>query len=229
MFHFIVNSKNYPEVAGPNALRLAEAVQIASSTGDMSRTLLYLAAPAFSISEIVARFPDQRILAQHLDLSEAGSTTGHLAPEVAKLSGARGSLLNHSEHRIPKDKIRSLVKTLRELGLTSVVCARDAAEVAEFTAYGPNFVAIEPPELIGSGRAVSKVKPELITDSLSSMKGALNEGQSTILLCGAGIVDEADVRRSVELGAEGILVASSVIKAEDWVTKILSLAKGFKK
>jgi triosephosphate isomerase len=45
------------------------------------------------------------------------------------------------------------------LGMTSIVCAQGPQEVVEISTLEPDFIAIEPPELIGSGRAVSKENP----------------------------------------------------------------------
>jgi triosephosphate isomerase len=229
MFHFVINSKNYKEAAGPSAVMLAEIVNEVSReiTFRKSKIQLCLAVPAFSISEISQKFPDLLILAQHLDSQSSGSTTGHLVPEIAKLSGARGSLLNHSEHRIPIEEIGKTVAILRELGMSSTVCARDADEVGKYAKFKPDFIAIEPPELIGSGHAVSKEKPELISDSKTALNNALEKGQTTELLCGAGIVDGTDVKLAVELGSSGILVASGVVKSQHWTESIRSLASGF--
>jgi len=44
------------------------------------------------------------------------------------------------------------------------------------------------------------------------------------ILCGAGIVSGEDVKKAVELGADGVLVASSIVKAQDWEAKIRELA-----
>jgi triosephosphate isomerase len=48
------------------------------------------------------------------------------------------------------------------------------------------------------------------------------------VLCGAGIVSGEDVERAVELGAEGVLVSSSVVRARDWESKIVELADSLK-
>jgi triosephosphate isomerase len=48
------------------------------------------------------------------------------------------------------------------------------------------------------------------------------------VICGAGIVDKADVESALKLGAKGILVASGIIKAKSWYEKIHELASGFK-
>jgi triosephosphate isomerase len=227
VFHFFINSKNYIEAAGPGAVKLARTIEEIAPLLRQLKVKPYLAVPAFSVSELAKNFPNIPVLAQHLDATNAGSTTGYLVPEVAKISGARGSLLNHSEHRIQESDIRGAVHALRNLGMFSVVCARDAKEVGKLAVFGPDFIAIEPPELIGTGIAVSKARPELIKDSKLSLEKARGRNSSTILICGAGIVNKVDVARAMELGAQGILVASGVIKAQNWSRKIRSLARGF--
>ena len=225
MLFFIINSKNYIEAAGDNSSRLAVAID------ELSRNYLavkiVLASPAFSLARLSSEFKSLEVYCQHLDDEAIGSTTGFLVPEIAKSFGARGSLINHSEHRIPPAAISHLVAKLRELGLVSVVCARDGKEVSEFAEFRPDFIAIEPPELIGSGKAVSKTRPELIVDSrreLDTVTKRLNS--RTRLLCGAGIVEPIDATRAIELGSEGILVASGVIKSSDWTASIKGLADG---
>ena len=137
------------------------------------------------------------ILAQHVDNSKIGSTTGFVIPELLKKSKVSGSLLNHSEHRISENEIKELVLRLRELKMISVVCVKDVAEAKKYAELNPDYIAIEPPELIGSRKAVSKERPELIIKSLDAVNSAHNK---TKLLCGAGIVSGQDVAKALELG-----------------------------
>ena len=95
-------------------------------------------------------------------------------------------------------------------------------EAEKYAKLNPTYIAIEPPELIGTGRAISTERPGLITKSLSVVKKARN---STKLLCGAGIVTSKDVKRAVELGSRGILVASGIIKSRNWDRVIDDFAK----
>ena len=136
-----------------------------------------------------------------------------MVPELLKKSGVKGSLINHSEHRISPKEIEILVSKLRELKMVSVLCVKDVAEAKKYSKLNPDFIAIEPPELIGSGKAVSKEKPELITKAVKAIQ---NSKTSTKLLCGAGIVSGEDVSAAIRLGSEGILVASGIIKAKSW-------------
>ena len=162
------------------------------------------------------------ILAQHIDDSKIGSTTGYMIPELLKKSKVKGSLINHSEHRITNKEIQKLVLKLKELKMISIVCVKDVAEVKKYVKLNPDFIAIEPPELIGSGKSVSSEKPELIVKAAKAVKDANNK---TKLLCGAGIVSGDDVSKAVELGSKGILVASGIIKSKNWNKIISEFAK----
>src|SRR2546430_8175128 len=113
-----------------------------------------------------------------------------MVPEIVKKSKISGSLINHSEHRISEKEIAELVSRLKNAKMISVVCVKDENEAKRYAKLNPDYIAVEPPELIGSGKAVSKEKPEAITRSVTAVKEAQN---STKLLCGAGIVSGQDV------------------------------------
>ncbi|MGI0086046.1 MAG: triose-phosphate isomerase [Nitrososphaerales archaeon] len=228
MLYFVINTKNYPEASGTSVERLAHATYVVSQEFKRRRAGLeiIISIPAFSLGALSRRFEKLPIFTQHLDNRFPGSTTGFLVPEIAKLFGADGSILNHSEHRISEEEIKESVERLRKLGMRSLVCARDEGEIETFARYSPDFLAIEPPELIGSGNAVSKARPEIISNSSDALRKSVPHGSKTVLLCGAGIIDPVDAQRAVELGAEGILVASGVVKAANWKSKIHSLSEG---
>jgi triosephosphate isomerase (TIM) len=229
LFYFIINAKNYAEASGQNLRRLGAATQRVTNQLKKSKrdVRVVLSVPAFAVFEISREFPSVPIYAQHLDRAHEGNSTGFLVPEIAKAFGAKGSLLNHSEHRILEDQIQEIVARMKELEIKSVVCARNDQEVKSYCKFSPDFVAIEPPELIGSGNAVSRARPELVSASRKAIDSPEVIEPKPVLLCGAGIVDTLDVEKAVELGAQGVLVASAVIKATNWQSKISSLARGF--
>ena len=103
-------------------------------------------------------------------LSKPGSTTGFLVPEIVKSFGAVGSLINHSEHRIGNmNSIREAVGILENLQMVSIVCVRTPEEAGTIANFNPDFIAIEPPELIGSGKVVSKENPSVVTKSIDAV------------------------------------------------------------
>ena len=214
---FVINFKNYQEISGKQSVKLARA---AEAVARRSSVKIVVAPPQASLALVASqvRIP---VFAQHLDNSDAGSTTGFMVPEVAKSYGISGSLINHSEHRMQLGEIEKLIKKLRVLKMTSVVCARTPNEVKKLASLQPDYIAIEPPELIGSGIAVSKAKPIVITRSIRAIDH-MNKKASVI--CGAGIVDSNDVSAAMKLGSRGILVASGIVKARNWRAKIKELA-----
>ena len=214
---FVINCKNYEEISGG---KITKFVKIAERIAKKYKVKIAIAPPQHLIGLVSnSSIP---ILAQHIDDSKIGSTTGFVIPELLKKSKVKGSLINHSEHRITSKEIQKLILKLKELKMISIVCVKDVAEAKKYSKYNPDYIAIEPPELIGSGKAVSKEKPDLITKAATAVKSSKNK---TKLLCGAGIVSGEDVSKAVELGSKGILVASGIIKAKEWNKIISEFAK----
>ena len=73
-------------------------------------------------------------------------------------------------------------------------------------------MAVEPPELIGSGISVAKADPDIIRSSVELVHSV---NKNVKVLCGAGIQTGECVRTAVDLGADGVLLASGVVKAKD--------------
>ena len=214
---FIINCKNYEEIAGDKIIKFVKIVEKISKKYKIKIAV----APPQHLVGLVSK-SSIPILAQHIDVSKVGSTTGFVVPELLKKSGVSGSLINHSEHRISSKEIAYLVPKLRDLKMISILCVKDVSEAKKYAKLNPDYIAIEPPELIGSGKAVSKEKPDLIIKAVEAVKSAKNK---TKLLCGAGIVSGEDVSKASELGSQGILVASGIIKAKSWTTMISEFAK----
>jgi triosephosphate isomerase len=214
----IINFKNYEEVSADKAIKLAESARHVAE----KLKIEIVVAPPQPVLALIAKSVQIPVICQHVDTEKMGPSTGFVVPEMAKSYGAVGSLINHSEHRIDMSSIRSLVERMRKIGMASIVCAQEPHEVVEISTFHPDFIAIEPPELIGSGRAVSKENPAIIT---KSVQGA---GSRSSVICGAGITDKDDIAKAMELGSQGILVASGIVKADSWERKITELASGMK-
>lgn len=218
----IVNFKTYPESTGENAVKLA---QVIAEVSERSGVAAAVAPQAVDIAPIAGkvRIP---VLAQHVDPIKPGRHTGWISPESAKAAGAVGTLVNHSEHKLPLDRVAEVVARAKEAGLSTVACAADLEESKRIAEIGPEIIAVEPPELIGTGIPVSKAKPEVVRDSVRAVKD-VNPGIK--VLCGAGITSGEDVSRAIELGAEGVLIASGVVCAKDQRAAIEDIIKGMTK
>jgi len=204
----IVNFKTYAEGTGRKALELAKAAEeVSRETG-----ICFSVAPQFVDIPIIVREVDIPVFAQHIDPIKPGSHTGHILPEAVKGAGADGTLINHSERRLRLADIDAAVTMARELDLITVVCTNNTSVSAAAAALKPDMIAVEPPELIGTGIPVSKAKPEVVTSTVEAVKKI---NPDVTVLCGAGITNGDDVAAALKLGTEGVLVASGIVKAKD--------------
>ncbi|WP_276301190.1 triose-phosphate isomerase [Halorussus lipolyticus] len=150
--------------------------------------------------------------AQHVSPVEHGSHTGSTLAEATAEAGATGTLINHSERRLKLADIDAAVEAAERAGLETCVCANNPDQIGAVAALGPDAVAVEPPELIGTGTPVSKADPDIVTDAVAA---AEDVDDSVPVYCGAGISTGEDLTSARELGAEGVLLASGVAKADD--------------
>jgi triosephosphate isomerase len=165
------------------------------------------------------------VYAQHVDGVGYGGFTGHVTAASIKAAGARGSLINHSERRIKLADMEASLSACRDFALASIICTNNVATTRAAAALEPDYVAVEPPELIGSGIPVSKANPSVVSDSVSAVKKI---APRVGVLCGAGITHGEDLRSALDLGSEGVLLASGIIKAKDQRQALEDLVTGAK-
>lgn len=212
----VVNFKTYAESTGEKAVKIAKYCETVSRDHGVS----IIAVPQIPDIYRVASSVKIPVFAQHMDSAGAGSFTGHITAECIREAGARGTLINHSERRLLLSDIDSAVRAAKKAGLTTIVCTNNIAVTSAAATLSPDFVAIEPPELIGSGIPVSKADPEIVRGSVAAVKKIDPEVK---ILCGAGISKGEDVVAALELGTAGVLLASGVIKAKDPMAALLDL------
>ncbi len=202
---WITNLKNYETSTGANALEMAKIHEkVAKETGKS----IGIAVNAIDLFR-VAKEVSIPVFAQHVDPIDYGKGTGHILPQAVKKSGAIGTLLNHSERRLDYEVLKDTTACAQKATLARIVCAENPSEIEEFTKFQPDFLAFEPPELIGStGASVASSKPQSIEDSVNVSTGIP-------VLVGAGINSVEDVKVSLSLGAKGFLVATAITKAEN--------------
>lgn len=211
----VVNLKTYESAHGASAEALAEAM-----AGVHTDARLVAAVSAFDLAAVVAAAPDLEVWCQHLDPIGFGSFTGWLHPATAVERGASGTLINHAEHKVSIEHVAMLLDQVPE-GFTVCACAADIEEARALSALQPDYVAVEPPELIGGDISVSTARPKVISDSVAAVAGT-----GVPVLCGAGVKTRADVEKAMELGAAGILLASGVVKAKDPGAVLTELVRG---
>jgi len=218
----IVNFKTYSEATGRRAVDLAKKAEKVSSETKVS----IVVAPQFADIAVVAKTVKIPVFAQHVDPIKPGSYTGHVLAESLKEAGATGTLINHSEMQLKLSDINEVIRITRKNGLLSVVCANNPSISAAVATLKPDIMAIEPPELIGTGIPVSKAKPEVVTGTISLVREVNSE---VTILCGAGISRGEDVAAALKLGTQGVLVASGIVKAKDPYSVLREFAEATKK
>ena len=211
----IINLKSYDA----SQARIRSICDAAASLS--TKTPVIIAPPSFFLSDAAGHCT---VFAQHVDDVEADRHTGFLPVRLAKRAKASGSIINHSEHRLPKAMIASLVKRLRSEKMTSVVCARDDREARILAALEPDYIAVEPPALIGGDVSVSSADPKLIE---RSVKAITSVDPKVKVLVGAGIRTADDIRIARSLGAHGVLLASEVAKSARPKETMKRLLRGF--
>ena len=217
----LVNFKTYAEATGKNALKLAEVCQkVGSETG----VCVGVAPQPVDLAQVVTK-EEIPVFAQHVDPVAYGSFTGHVLPESIRDAGAVGTLINHSERRLKLADIDACISRARETGLVSVVCSNNASVSTAASALKPDMIAVEPPELIGTGIPVSKAKPEVVSGTVELVRRV---NRDVVILCGAGITQGEDVAAAMKLGAEGVLVASGIVKAKDPYKVLMDFADSMK-
>lgn len=213
----IVNCKTYESATGEKALALAKIHEkVAKKTG-VPIMIAVQTADLYRVSREIS-IP---VCAQHADPVGYGSHTGWTMPEAIRDAGAKGSLLNHSEHRFANfEDLKAVAELLKKMGLKTIICAEnddEGAKIAKIIA--PDFIAVEPPELIGGNISIATAQPELIERSVKKI--------GNNVLVGAGVKTSADIRIARKLGAKGVLLASGITKAGDPEAVLMDLASAF--
>lgn len=214
----VLNLKTYP-TSFEKALYFCD---ISTEVVEESGVRIIVCPPQLIITESSERYSN--VFAQHCDDVEQGAFTGTIPAAALHKYGVKGSLVNHSEHRIPLEKIKSTIEKLQQNTLEALVCAENEEEIKKIAQFKPNYIAIEPPELIGTGISVSNAKPELIKKAIDALKAIHND---IPLLCGAGVSNRQDTENAVKIGADGVLLASAFVKAKDHKEFLRELASVF--
>ncbi len=217
----VINFKAYTESTGKRAVDIAKyAENISFELG-----VEIVVAPSFVDLVKVKESVTIPVFAQHVDGNLPGSYTGKITLENLKDWEIDGVILNHSENQVNISHIDYIVKKAREFGMKTLVCAVNDDISSSIAYLAPDFIAIEPPELIGGNVSVSTARPELVKNGVEKIKSI---NKNVAVLTGAGIKNSLDVKKAIELGSEGVLVASGITKAKDPYSAIRDLASAMR-
>jgi len=204
----VLNFKAYKEASGKKALKLAK---IAEEISKKYKIDIFVA-PQFLDIPLLVKNTNIPILAQHVDDVEEGRFTGSISFNSLKEYGVYGSLINHSEKKLSTEKIERIIKISKKYGIKIFALASDLKEAENIAKLSPYSLSYEPPELIATGKAVSKYKAESLKEFVELVDRV---NPKIIKLCGAGITNEEDVRAALDFGTQGVLIASAFVFANN--------------
>lgn len=203
----VVNFKTYRQ--GEKVLSLAKIIERINKN-------IIIGVQASDIYEI-AKKTKLKVFSQHVDYFPKGRNTGYVIPEAVKKDKAIGTFLNHSEHKLNYDVLKKTIKRCKKIGLKTMVFANSLKEAVKIEKLRPDYLIYEPPELVAGKISVSESKPKIIKEIKRKLKMKF--------LVGAGIHSSKDVKVAMKLGAVGIALSSSVIKAKNPGKKLRELIK----
>ncbi len=198
-----VNFKAYKNAVGKNSVKLAKICEKFSQ-----KAKIIVCINPVDLKDVVRKVKVD-VYCQHMDSNDYGKFTGSILGEAVKSAGAKGVLLNHSEKRISFDTLKKTVAKAKKLGLKTIVCAKDSEEAKKISALKPDFVAVEPPELIGGKISVSTARPELIKKTVTLVS------KRCLVLVGAGVHEKSDIDIALKFKAKGVLLASVITQAKN--------------
>lgn len=201
----IINFKTYKQ--GKAAIKLAKDIEKVDKKA-------IIGVQDSDIEEIAIK-TKLKVFSQHVDPFKPGRHTGYVIPEAVKKDGAIGTFLNHSEHKLDFKVLKETIKRCKGIGLKTAVFAASLNEAKKIKKLKPNYLIIEPPELVGGKISVSKAKPNLIKNIAKKLKRQF--------IVGAGIHSREDVKIAMKLGASGIAASSAIIKAKNPEKKLREL------
>ncbi|MBI2452120.1 triose-phosphate isomerase [Candidatus Pacearchaeota archaeon] len=207
----IINFKNY--VHGEKALRLAKKIE-----KYLPRAIVAVSAVDIGYLKYHTKLT---IYAQHVDSTRSPTrSTGFITPEAINACGAKGSLLNHSEHQLILDVIRQALSDLNELNLKAVVCAPTLKVAKELIKLKPYAIAFENLNLIATNKSITQYRANDVkkfAEILSKTK--------ILHVCGAGIHSKEDAIEAKKLGCKGVLIASAIANSKNPEKLLKELSK----
>ncbi|MHA1259724.1 MAG: triose-phosphate isomerase [Candidatus Heimdallarchaeaceae archaeon] len=134
----ILNFKNYAQTIGEKGLKLSKiAEKVAKDTN-----VEIIVCPQTTDIRLVAETVDIPVFAQHIDATEAGSHTGNNLMDAVIDSGAVGSLVNHSEHRLKLSEIEQIISSSKKKNFFTCVCSNNIQTSKAIAAMSPRACAM---------------------------------------------------------------------------------------
>jgi triosephosphate isomerase len=213
----LVNFKIYSETFGNSAVRLAKIVK---EVGDKYKIRTIVTASALDALRI-SRETGVEVWLQNIDEYSDGKHSGFISAKQAFALDIKGSLLNHSEHSVPKGTVLKIIKN-KPPGFTLCCCVKSPNQAEKWVIKAkPDYVLLEPPELIASETESVATKNPHSIQKLATLCQGLS------LIVGAGVKNREDVKISLKMGAKAVMLSSAFVLSDDPQAVLSDIASGF--
>jgi len=207
--------KTYKETTGNSVISMLSSVKKVSEESGIPIIAVAQAVDIYRIKKEL----DIEVWAQHVDPIDPGKNTGWLSPYSVVRAGAGGVLINHSEHKLDMETIVKTAAKAKEYGLRTLLIGHKPEQVLELDKLDVDYVSYEKEDLIAGSVSMIDQQEKEIRELAGKLKHPL--------IIGAGIQDGEDTKKTVEVGAKGVLMATYFVKAKSHEEKLRDLVNGF--
>ena len=208
--------KTYKQASGDNAISLCQKIKKVAAETNLN---IIPAAQPFDIHRIKKEV-DIEVWAQHLDPIDPGRHFGWLSPHSAKQAGASGAIINHLEHELGFATIKETVIKCQQHQLKTLVIVNTLELAQKVIELKPDYLAYENADLIGGDVS-------MVDHDEEGIKKIVQISPMPVIV-GAGIKTGNHIKKALQLGSVGAILASGVILADDQEVALKDLASGFK-
>lgn len=187
--HLIVNFKSYRK--GRQALALARLIQKHNK-----KAIVCVQHPDINL---ISKKTKLFVFSQHL--------AGKFSAKKVKELGAKGTLLNHSLHKLTLNQIKAQLEECKRLRLKPIICISSLKQLRTIKKLKPWAIAFEDPNLISTGKSITTYRSNDIKKFAKLLKGS-----GILAFCGAGISNMKDIKEAKKLGCKGVLISSALAK-----------------
>jgi len=212
----LINFKIYRETFGDKAIELGKIIKEIADKSGIRVIVTASALDALRLADL-----GLEVWLQNVDEYGDGKHTGWISANQALSLGIKGSLLNHSEHQVPKGTVLKILKN-KPQGFEIMCCVKSVGQIEKWVAKAkPDYILYEPPKLIGSPTDSVASKPE-------SIKKAVKLSGNIPLIIGAGVKSQHDVVIGLKMGAKSVMLASGFVLSTDPKSVLEDIVAGFK-
>ena len=207
ILHLIINFKSHHLVKGSNCLQLAQEIEHISQEHSFP---IAICPPIHCLSSVVNEI-NLPVFSQSVDPLIRGDNVAKIPIETLVDLGATGVLLS-DDIVIPFKDTEFILRTARTLKLLTLFISTNVAISAAVSKLDPHGIVFSPPDYNRNGTTVSTSTSDIIENHIRRIK---IENSRIFPICGSGVNNSADVKKSVELGSHGIMLDDKFLQSDD--------------